>query len=239
MAKFRAFLAKPAVTVLLFLLAIGLLTGGGVGGARAALSVQSEVYESTVELPSIGVQLLENGQAVSGDGALMKSMLGGDTVLKPGKTYSEVLAVQNNGTIDEFVRVTVQKYWLDSTGAKAPFMDSSWITLGLVTDGWVVDTAASTEERTVLYYTSALPAGSAPVTFMESVTLDGKIAQKVTQNAVKSGDLTTITTVFDYDGYQLCLKASVDSVQTHSGQEAVKSAWGRSVTVSGNSLSLG
>lgn len=240
MAKIRQFLGKPVVTVLLFALAIGLLAGSGVGGARAALNVQSEIYESTVELPSIGVQLLENGKPVSGDSKLLADLLGGDKVLKPGKTYSEVLSVRNNGTIDEFVRVTVQKYWLDANGNKAPTMDSDWIQLGFVTDGsWVTDTAASTEERTVLYYTSALPVGAESKPLMESITLDGKVAEKVTQTIVKDGDLTTITTTFVYDGYRLCLKATVDSVQTHSGQAAVKSAWGRSVTVSGNTLSLG
>ena len=245
MKKIHEFLGRPVVTVLLFALAIGLLAGSGVGGARAALNVQSEIYESTVELPSIGVQLLENGKAVSGNDALLKDLLKNstgttDNMLKPGKTYSEVLSVYNNGTIDEFVRVTVQKYWLDKDGNKTPAMDSDWIQLGFVKGGdWVIDDAATTEERTVLYYTSALPVGAESKPLMESITLDGTVAQKVTQTSVKEGDLTTITTVFDYDGYKLCLKAAVDSVQTHSGQAAVKSAWGSNVTVSGNTLSLG
>ena len=245
MKKIHEFLGRPVVTVLLFALAIGLLAGSGVGGARAALNVQSEIYESTVQLPSIGVQLLENGKVVSGNDTLLKDMLKNkegpdDAVLKPGKIYKEELAVRNNGSIEEFVRVTVQKYWLDAEGNKAPEMDSDWIQLGFVKNGdWVIDDAATTEERTVLYYTSALPAGKDSTPLMESITLDGKIAEKVTQEVVKNGELTTITTTFIYDGYRLCLKATVDSVQTHSGQEAVKSAWGRSVTASDSTLSLG
>ena len=243
MKKIHEFLSRPVVTVLLFALAIGLLAGSGVGGARAALNIQSEIYESTVVLPTIGVQLLEKkgDKFTPVEGDLLEALLGEDKVLKPGKIYKEGLAVRNTGTIDEFVRVTVQKYWLDAKGNKTPAMDSDWIQLGFVTGGgWVIDDAATTEERTVLYYTSALPVGEDSTPLMESITLDGKVAKMVTQTRDPAeGYPATITTTFNYDGYKLCLEATVDSVQTHNGQAAVKSAWGRNVTVSGNTLSLG
>ena len=239
MAKFREFLAKPVVTVLLFALAIGLLAGSGIGGARAALNEQSEIYKSTVELPTVGVRLLENG-AVPKEGKLLTNLLGGDKVLQPGKIYTEELSVENTGSIEEFVRVTVQKYWLNAKGEKAPAMDSSWIHLGFATDGWVIDDKdpSLTEERTVLYYTSALPAGQASTPLMKTICLDGKVAEKVTQESRTSGSKTIITTTFYYNGYQLCLKATVDAVQINNAQDAIKSAWGRSVTVSGKTLSL-
>ena len=238
MAKFRQFLSKPIVTAILLVLALALLGGGTVDSARAALNLRSEFYDSEVKLPTIGVQLLENGKAVSGKEALLTGFLG-DKMLLPGKTYEEKLAVANNGTIDEFVRVTVLKYWLDPKGDKSPAMDSQWIKLGFVTDGvWTIDKSSSTEERTVLYYGSALKVGETSTLFMNSVTIDGKVAEKVTQEKTVNGSLTTITTTYDYDGYKFCIKATVDSVQTHNAQDAVKSAWGRDVTVSGDSITL-
>lgn len=240
MAKFRQFLAKPVVTIILFALALGLLSTGTIGGARAVLSEFSSVYESQVSTREIGVTLLENGKAVSGSKAMLKDFLGDDPQLLPGKRYTETLAVSNSGRIDQFVRVTVQAYWLDPDGNKAPEMDSKWIKLGFVTNnGWKIDASAQTEERTVLYYGSVLPVGRTSTPFLDSVTVDGKVAKMVHQTSVTEDGLTTITTTFDYDGYQLCLCASVDAIQTHNAQEAIKSAWGRNVTVSGDTLSIG
>ena len=59
MKKFREFLSKPVVTVVLFALALLLLGSGTVGGARAALNIESQYYNSEVELYDIGVALIE------------------------------------------------------------------------------------------------------------------------------------------------------------------------------------
>lgn len=235
MKKIHEFLSRPVVTVLLFALAIGLLGGSAMGGTRAALNDESRVYDSKVTMPTIGVVLLENGNPVSGSDEMLSSV----GKLLPGKKYEEKLTVANNGSIDEFVRVTVQWYWLDKNGDKAPKMDPNWIVPKYVTGGWQEDTSSKTDERRVFYYSTALAPGDETEPFLESFTVKGEIAQKVTQTRnPETGDSYTITTKYDYDGCQLCLKASVDSVQTHNGQDAVKSAWGKSVTVSGNSLSL-
>ena len=38
--------------------------------------------------------------------------------------------------------------------------------------------------------------------------------------------LTTITTTYEYDGASFVLEATVDAVQTHNAEDAIKSAWG-------------
>ena len=79
-----------------------------------------------------------------------------------GKTYDEVLSVLNSGSIDQYVRVTVYKYWVDvnedgTAGDKRTDLDPSLIDLHFVTgNGWTIDESASTKERTVLYYASPL-----------------------------------------------------------------------------------
>ena len=56
---------------------------------------------------------------------------------------------------------------------------------------------------------------------------------------VKKNYYTTITTTYEYDGAQFVLEASVDAVQTHNAQSAIKSAWGVDVGISDNgALSL-
>ena len=227
MKKIRDFLSRPAVTAVLFLLAAVLLAGSTVTGARAALNIYSENYDAQINLPDIGVALLENEKVVSGKDALLQDLLGEDEELLPGKKYPEILAVRNTADIPEYVRVTVYKYWLDEDGKKSHDLDSDWIELGFVTgDGWVIDADSTTEERTVLYYGPILPVGGESSPFLESITINGDIIYKVTQETTTVGGLTTITTTFDYDGYSFCLEASVDAVQTHNAQDAQNSAWG-------------
>ena len=48
-----------------------------------------------------------------------------------------------------------------------------------------------------------------------------------------------ITTTYDYNGVQFRVKAKVDAVQDHNGEDAIWSAWGRKVSIDSNgALSL-
>ncbi|MBQ3802680.1 MAG: hypothetical protein II845_03185 [Oscillospiraceae bacterium] len=222
MKKFRDLISRPSVTVALFALALVLLGGSTVGGARAALTVESQYYNSQVQTSSIDVALLENGAAVSGEGALFSKLLGEDESLKIGKKYDESLAVQNTGSISEYVRVSVYQYWMDEQGNKVPEMDSQWIKLGFVTGGgWTIDEDSSTEERTVLYYADPLDSGASSSPFLNSVTIDERAARTVTQ----TGE-TEITTTYVYNGKSFCVEVHVDGVQTHNADQAKLSAWG-------------
>lgn len=184
-------------------------------------------------------------------GTLLTGLLGEDETFKIGKTYTEKLAVANTGSIDTYVRVIVYKYWLktetleDGTQVetKAPMLEPDLIRLNWVNgDLWLVDEEASTPERTVLYYSQILPAGTENSVSMteplcDTLTVDSAVAKKVTQETktTTTGEdgrvYTTITTTYDYDGYQFVLEAEVDAVQTHSAEAAIWSAWGRRVTI--------
>ncbi len=250
MKKLKNFLTSSKVTLGAFILAVALLGFSSIGGARAALAYYSENYVSRVQMQNIGVTLLENGSAVSsrdyGDtadgnwtetsGALLENMIPEGEEFKLGKTYPEELAVQNSGSISEYVRVSIYKYWKDENGAKMPNLSPDLIDLHLTGNGWLEDTEAKTAERTVLYYSSVLGAGQTSSLFADTLTVDGAVATKVKQ--VPSEDGKTITAVYEYDGVEFCVEAKVDAVQEHNGQDAIWSAWGRRVTVSGGSLSL-
>lgn len=249
MAKLKKFLTSSKVTLGAFVLAVALLGFSSIGGARAALAYYSENYVSRVAMQNIGVTLLENGNPVSsrdyGDGtdgswtetsgALLENLVPEGEEFKLGKTYSEELAVQNSGSINEYVRVSVYKYWRDENGTKLPNLSPDLIHLNLTGNGWVEDAEAKTAERTVLYYSSVLGAGEISTAFADTLTVDGAVATKVKQVASEDG---TVTAVYEYDGVEFCVEAKVDAVQEHNGQDAIWSAWGRRVTVSGGSLSL-
>ena len=238
MKQFRDFLSKPAVTAVLFALALLLLGSGTVGGARAALNIQSEYYNSEVELNDIGVALIEKQaddsfKVVAGKNALMgeTSQIGAaikaDGKLLPGKTYSEVLAVRNTAEINEYVRVSVFKYWQDANGNKIPEMDSKWIKLGFVTgNGWTIDTSSTTEERTMLYYGTDIAPGMDTTPFLSTVTIDDTVLTKVSQSTSVENGVTVIRTTYIYNGNRFCIEVLVDGVQDHNADQAKLSAWG-------------
>ena len=211
------------VTALLFVLAIGLLICSTVGSTRAALSLQSDILDSNFGMLNIGI-----GMNVSGD-ALLQGMLGSDSKLLPGKEYSTPVNISNTGKIDEYVRVTVYKYWLNSSGTKDTRFDPDLIELG-VAGGWKKDTTIPSTygEREVYYYTGKPLSKSGTVGFLNTVKINDKIMRLATQST--SGNV--ITTTYVYDGAQFCIEIVADGVQAHNAKAAIRSAWGKNVTVS-------
>lgn len=238
-----------------------LLLGSAVGSSQAALTYYSENYTTQFEVDSIGVTLRENGEDVSWRnynekndewstnrnivagtvedlwGPLLGHMLDTENgeKLQPGKAYEERLSVYNSGAIDEYVRVSINRYWLDGE-RKDTSVSPELIDLNLTGNGWVKDEKASTAERTVLYYTRILPAGEQSTDLSDTLTIDREVAEHVT--VTEKGD-NVIETVYEYDGLNFVLEAEVDAVQTHNAVDAIKSAWGVDVAVGADgSLSL-
>ncbi len=269
MKRLKEFMKSPKTTMIAFGLAIALLLFSSIGGTRAALTYFSETYASRVQMSNIGVTLLEksdkdekarevskrdysdssNGTWSENTGKLLEGMLGDGEELKPGKKYNEELSVQNTGDIDQYVRVSIYKYWVEGNkedgeeAEKIRNLDPGLIELNLVNTSdqggeWLVDGDASTKERTVLYYSRLLPAGSTTTPFTDTLKINNIIASKVTQEVTEKDGYKTIKTTYDYDGVQFCIEANVDAVQDHNAEDAIWSAWGRRVTVNDGILSL-
>ncbi|TGY67318.1 hypothetical protein [Dubosiella muris] len=261
MKKITAFLSKPIVIGLLFVMAVGLLLGTGVSGTRAALTYYSPTYQSRLQLSRIGVSLLENGEVVSyrdydangkwdqtnnndqNDGKLLESLLEENETFVIGKRYPEVLTVRNSGDINEFVRVVVTRYWMDENGKKITTVSPALIDLRIINeDVWLHDTEASSAEREVYYYrdllrTDANNRDTKPLT--DSFKVDAKLQahKSVKEEVVDGKKKTTIT--YTYDKLRFCIEANVDAVQEHNAQDAIHSSWGKRVQVQGDQLSLG
>lgn len=165
-----------------------------------------------------------------------------------GRKYKEELKVRNTGDIGEYVRVTIYKYWAKEENGrllKDLTLDPEVILLNLTnSQDWEVDADASTPERTVLYYRKLLPAAekdgefSETSCFMDSLTIDKKIVNMVTEEVTKNGEYTSIKSVYAYDGKQFRIEVEVDAVQEHNAEDAILSAWGRNVAIENQTLSL-
>ena len=249
MSKSKKLLRSPWMTALLFVLAAALLLGSGIGGTRAALTYFSDTYTSGVEMFDIGVSLVENGTAVSWRnygsaangswnekvGVLLANMLGENEKLQLGRSYPEVLSVQNSGNIDQYVRVTLYKYWSsDAEGRnKVQDVDPAYIDLHLTNldSSWIEDPGSATDERTVLYYNGILAAGTSTAPLSDTITVSGDLGRKVTtsettETRADGNTYRVVKTTYEYNGLYFQLRATVDAVQTHNAAEAIKSAWG-------------
>lgn len=251
MKRITEIMRAKKTTAILFALAAILLLGSGIGAAKANLGVFSDAYSSRVSMQDIGVSLLENGDVVSYrnydsakadgtwnaevPGVLLSNMIAGNDKLVFEKKYPEAISVKNSGSINTYVRVSIYKYWTDADGKKMTELTPDLIKLHFVNGGsWIEDTAARTSERTVYYYNKLLNAGDTTPNLTDTLAISNTVAKKVSQRTEGNKIITT----YDYDGVNFHVEAHVDVVQEHNAQSAVKSAWGRSVTISGTSLSL-
>ncbi len=249
MKKRESFFRSRMGTTFLFMIAVLFLMTGTIGGVRAAPQIFNPDYAyGGVELDQIGVSLIENGDVehpvssrdydrashqfvVGGDGILLKNMLKGEE-LKLGCAYPEVLTVYNSGSIPEYVRVTIYKYWVDENGNRFAAYDkdgnellNKLIKLNILTgNGWVHDTTSDTKERTVLYYQSVLNPGKSTNAFTDTLTIDNSIIDYADRNVTRSTDGKTISWVADGKTFQIEVEA--DAVQNHNAAAAMKSAWG-------------
>ena len=232
---------RNGITYGLLILSGVLLLGSAVGSTRAALTYYSENYTAEITISQIGVSLMENGTVVSSrdydndkwnvstnsksststSGTLLANMLKKDEKLSLNKKYDEVLKVKNSGSIDEYVRVRIYRYWMDESGKKITTLSPELIDLNLVNTGqWVK--GEGTRECTELYYKGILTAGSESAAFADTIRIDGQVATEATVET--NGNV--ITTTYKYDGAIFHLDVEVDAVQTHNARDANRSSWG-------------
>ena len=114
------------------------------------------------------------------------------------------------------------------------------------TNLWQKNDLETTTEREVYYYKNAVPSKGVTEPLTSKIKVDSSVADPYTTDPpIDPKDPSTmpkgktITYVYDYDGYKICLEAEAQSIQTHNAQKAVMSIWGMpNVTVSGSTLTV-
>lgn len=239
----RALPLKSQIAV--YLLSAGVvlcLVAGATNFARAALEYQSDKYVAEIQQTHIGVALTEQTGAeaeprvVSGENQLIQDLAllcGTDEGANPeiafDTPYDERLSALNvSEDRDEYVRLTVRKYWAEganpSEAQKVSHLNPAHIVLGFdeaSTGDWVYSAEESSAERLVFYYKKLLRAGEAAETpAVTTLSVSSDLAEAA---AVKG-------TAEDYSNCWIALSAQVDSVQSRNAVAAAQSAWGIDVT---------
>ena len=261
MKRFKNFSKRTSA---LLIAAVLLLVAGTVTGTRAAFIAQSNLYKAQFYTNHLEVHLLENGKDVCGGantakgatkvtGALATSLgysntSDGETLgsVDPGKAYDEMIQAKNGKDVDQYVRLTVRKYWLNADGSKAIDLSPSLIKLtyngqDYNNSNWVL--GESSTESATYYYRTPLGANATSEPLFDKLTIDKSVAPDMhmpTDEELKSDaykDYVTVTTdettgktiysfSYMYDGYTFYIEADVQALQTHSAQDAIHSTWG-------------
>ena len=174
-----------------------------------------------------------------GDTAAYK--LGTPGKVEPGRTYKEEIRAQNGSNIDQYVRLTVRKYWVKD-GKKDTTLSPDLIKLTYNGDAynssaWKLNPKENTKETQTYYLKKMLPGkskenkGYTPLLFNE-LTIDKSVADKanMTESVEEKTDgnkkVTVYTYSYDYNGYTFYIEADVQAIQTHNVNDAIGALWG-------------
>lgn len=228
----------------LIILAIGILVLGAssVTATRAAMVAQTAAERVNFKTVALSVDLQEMVEneyvSLEDNDGLTFPEIAADETIKIGKKYTEQVRVVNDSNNEtgysEYVRVVVRKSWYKD--GKNTDLDPALIKLE-VADGWFLNEAESTAEKSVYYMNTPLACGNS-ADFIKSVSIDST----VTEFVVNTGTETVITNEYIYNGESAYIQLQADAVQTHNAEDAIYAAWGVKATCSaqddGNILSI-
>ncbi len=263
-------------SLVLLVVAALFLSAGTFAAAKTVLDIQSEYYRAQFYLNHLQVHLIENGKDVCERAGHKNDLDSGSKVtgelattlgydhkngkseklgsIEPGKHYKEEIAAQNGSDIDEFVRLTVRKYWMepqkDADGnvvkdenndpvlVKSSKLKPSRIHLfykgkeGYNSNAWALNKKEQTAESNTYYYKSDLDPDDTSALLFDKVSIDKEIIDlgKVNETTETYSDGNKTKTVYKYEyQYDDCvffIEADVQAIQTHNINDAIKSQWG-------------
>lgn len=220
----------------LFILAAGvILVGASAYGTTRAVDVYSSEKQGVqFETAKFSVDLIEEQSTgeVTVAGSHTKpatlalssfdKVKSGTEEIKVDYPYDENVWVQNNSDEEfpEYVRVVVDKCWLDENNDKDTSADPSLIKLN-EKEGWAkVD---SGKEQTIYYYTRPL-AKNEKIQLLDSIQLDKKVIDGYSSTETIDGN--KYVTIEGYESKTFSIQMRVDAVQAHSAEDAILGAWG-------------
>lgn len=272
--KIKSEISKRSLALLV---AAAMFLGAGTfAAAKTVFAIQSEYYRAHFYLNHLQVHLIENGKDVCKRAGHENNLDSGSKVtgelatslgykhqdgsseklgsIEPGKLYQEEIAAQNGSDIDEFVRLTVRKYWMevrkddegnvitDENGdpvlVKSSKLKPSRIHLyyngkeGYNSSAWTLNKREQTAESSTYYYKTDLDPDDTSALLFDKVSIDKDIIDlgEVKESTETLSDGQTTKTIYkysyQYDDCVFFIEADVQAIQTHNIDDAIKSQWG-------------
>ncbi len=161
---------------------------------------------------------------------------------EPGRTYKEEISARNGSKdIDQYVRLTIRKYWVNNAGtaeaSKNTALSPDLIRLSyngedFNSSAWAVNKDEHSDESDTYYLKTKLGAGKDSALLFNELTIDESIAEEGNMDvneSVKNVDgreVTVYTYTYDYNGCTFYIEADVQAIQTHNVNDAITSLWG-------------
>lgn len=202
--------------VLLMGLAAVMVMGAVVGGSLAAGQASAE-NPVTAPLAAATLNIEWNG----GESEPVTLSVA-DKALMPADNVDveNGYKVDNTGSVDAYIRVTVTKYWADEDG-KTTELDASNIQLGLNSEDWIQAESlfdGNSGETEVYYYKYPVPAGQSTSDLLETIGIPASLTN-------------------EYAGKTVQLEAVADGVQFAGADAAdlnasgILASWGVAATL--------
>ena len=172
----------------------------------------------------------------SGNSAAYK--IGSPGKVIPGKKYEERIAARNGSDINEYVRLTVKKYWVNSkdnnTRKKDTSMDPGLIKLSYGgtaynSSAWAINSKEHSKESDTYYLRKMLKGGETSADLFDTLQIDASVydlGDVKTTTTHTDTNKTVITYEYDYDDFTFYIEADVQAIQTHNVNDAIGSLWG-------------
>lgn len=196
---------KRLIFIAAAVMAAGSLTGGTMAVYHAVVNT-----DKTISTSSIDVKLNIEGGKTDNNGNIIFS----SDDIKNGKVEEKVSAV-NSGSRMQYVRIKINKSWVNSTKQEADkeisLTDCKYIGINLVnSDDWISIQDSTDNSEMYIYYKKILSPNEKTSDFMDSFTLFDNINENTNK----------------YSGLSAKINFDAQAIQTTAVADAMLNEWG-------------
>lgn len=238
---------KNKIIIIVLILVIIIILIEIINNIQNIKKINTELLAAgTIYMENIGVSIVENNNIVAwrnyGDsgqwnenkGNLFYKMIGEGENLVIGKKYANEIKIRNTGAIDEYVRVTINKNWVDESENIIRMLEPQRIELQIPDESsnWIKDENSSNNSKTIFYYKKPLLKGQDTEPILNAIKISPNTINNYTYTKAVTADGEIITTKNNYDGIRFKIDIEVAAVQNNNAEDAILSAWGKIVEIS-------
>lgn len=185
-------------------------------GSTMAAFVASTTTNKDVSAAELGIKIVQNGdkdaKGVKSMDAAGDSKAGYQYAGMPGDTVRQQVAVKTDaGSKDSYIRVTINRSWMDKDGKKDFTLSPKEIGIQCDSSLWLIEEDPEEPEVIYCYYTRKVEGDTTTENVMDRFTI---LQDKVEENSNA------------YAGYSANITFEADAIQAEAAQKAMLAEWG-------------